>query len=63
MKFEDLIEKPIEEMTDEEIRELVNKLSINEVSRLEKEIKYKLGRKTKPKKKKDLEEFDKIVGI
>lgn len=64
MKFEDLIDKPLDEMTDDDIRELVGKLSVPEINRLEKEIKNKLGRKSKPsKKKKDLEEFDRIVGI
>lgn len=65
MKFEDLLDKPIELMSDTEIAELVNKLSIPEIARLEKAVFNKLGRKKKPSKKvqEDLDFFDRIVGV
>lgn len=60
MKFEDMIDKPIEEMSDEEIAELVNKLSVPEVARLERAVLQKVIRK-KRKPNKDVELFNKIV--
>ena len=65
MKFEDLIKKPIEDLTDEDIQEIVNDLSFDELNRLEKAIKNKTIRPRKKKKQKEdaLDEFDKIVGV
>lgn len=51
MKFEELLDKPIDMMSDKEITELVNKLSVPEIARLEKTIFNKMGRKRKPSKK------------
>ena len=64
MKFEDLIQKPIEDLTDEDIQKIVNDLSIDELNRLEKAIKNKTIRPKRKSKNEDvLDEFDKIVGV
>ena len=66
MKFEDLIQKPIEDLTDEDIQKIVNDLSIDELNRLEKAIKNKTIRPKRKRKSKNedvLDEFDKIVGV
>ena len=65
MKFEDLIDKPIEQMSELEITDLVNKLSVPEIARLEKAIFNKMGKKQRPKKgvKEDVDLFDQIVGV
>ena len=67
MKFEDLLQKPIEDMSDEEIAKLIEKLDVPEIGRLEKAVFNKLGRKKKKgdskKAKENLDMFDKIVGV
>ncbi|MCK4522061.1 MAG: hypothetical protein KAU20_05790 [Nanoarchaeota archaeon] len=65
MKFEEFLSKPIDLMSDEEIAELVSKLSVPEIARLEKAIFNKMGRKQRPSKKvkEDVDLFDKIVGV
>lgn len=64
MKFEDLLTKPIESMSDEEIHTLINKLDVSEITRLEKEV-FNKSRKKKPSKKviEDVNRFDQIVGV
>lgn len=63
MKFEDLIDKPIEELTDDEIKALIEKLSSSQLQVLERNIKKKMrSRKVKTKAKKEREdEFNKLI--
>ena len=64
MKFEDLIEKPLHEMTDDEVDELIKKLSAEQLRSLEAKIKKRIKKKRKvptKKKKKREEEFKKLL--
>lgn len=60
MKFDELIEKPIEDMTESEIEELVRKLKVEDIGKIEKKI-TKLAKKKV--KKSDVDTFDQIVGV
>lgn len=58
MKFEDLIDKPLHEMTDEEVEELVKKLSSEQLQFLEKKLKKQIKkRKVTSKKRKENEDL------
>jgi len=59
MKFEDLLPRPIEELTDSEISDIIEKLSADELAKFEKKLsKRKTKRKpTKAQKQRD-DEFE-----
>jgi len=63
MRFEDLIDKPLHEMTDEEIQSLIDKLTSDQLRALESKVKKSLrSRKVTTKAKKERsEEFMKAL--
>jgi len=63
MRFEDLIDKPLHEMTDEEIQFLIDKLTSDQLRALESKVKKSLrSRKVTTKAKKERsEEFMKAL--
>ena len=66
MKWEELLDKPLHEMSEEEIEELTKKLSLEQLRMMERKIKKKLrSRPVRTKKKKEREdEFNKaLLGV
>jgi len=63
VKFEDLIDKPLHEMTDDEIQALIDKLSAEQLRSFERKIKKSMrSRKVTTKAKKERsEEFMKAL--
>lgn len=63
MRFEDLIDKPLSEMTDEEIEALIKELSEDQLQAFERTIKKKIRKRpvvTKAKKDRE-DEFNKAL--
>lgn len=66
MKFEDLIDKSLHEMSDDEIDELIKTLSAEQLQIVERKIKQKLRKKpvtTKAKKAREDELNKALLGI
>lgn len=65
MKFEDLLPKPLHEMTDEEIDEVVAKLEPEELDKVEAEVKKARkkvrSKRSSKKKNKANDEFEKAI--
>ena len=62
MKFEDLIERPLDEMTDKEIEDLIEKLSSDQLARLEVQMKKHKTKRSTTKRQVELqEELDKAL--
>jgi len=53
MTFEELIQKPIEDLTDEEVEEIASKMRLDRLAVLERKIRKTVKKRTKPKKVKE----------
>ncbi|RLG67618.1 hypothetical protein DRN93_04200 [archaeon] len=62
MRWEELIEKPIEEMSEEEVQALIDRLNDAQLSTLEAKVKKAARRRRKSEKEKKAEDlFEKLL--